>query len=111
MQLIEREIPGRALTVIRIVEHEASVMLELHHAYYTYYWRCLFGPGEFVSRMQGRAVYRVWLTHVASVTVAVHLGFVSNGREVPQAQAIQARSPTLVGVNYDERKARSESSP
>lgn len=50
MKLIERSITDSS-TAIRIVEGASTATLELHNEFFTYYWRCRFGPSTFVNRL------------------------------------------------------------
>jgi hypothetical protein len=36
-------------TIVRMTAGPASASLELHRDYYSYYWRCRFGPDEFAQ--------------------------------------------------------------
>lgn len=77
MNLTETQFKG--ITAIRIVEHVSSATLELHSAFYTFYWRCRFGPGAFVQQISEQAN-----EDLTSLIVVDQLG---QTRQLPYAEA------------------------
>jgi len=71
VQLTERQFERPGFTVVHIAAGVSSATIELHQGYYTYYWRCSFGPEEFVRRIRARQD-----ATVTSVTVVDEKGAV-----------------------------------
>jgi hypothetical protein len=49
VNIIESQIGD--ITVIRVVDRPAAATLELHHQFYTFYWRCRYRAIEFMNRV------------------------------------------------------------
>jgi hypothetical protein len=84
------------ITVIQVAAGVSSATLELHGNFYTYYWRCRFGPAEFIQNIDMRGL------HDGPASSFTLLNEIGESKQIPYNMARKKIFPDLGSSSFDQ---------